>query len=104
MTAWGHLEWALSLPAAEEPDAMPAILSEALQRAESCTDSQLQAHRASRLQHWAERKRVTGPAWQQAFSQLPAHCKCVLGPEKNLFLLAEMLESVEWPDTSLIDV
>ena len=42
------------------------------------------------------------PVWAQKFASLPAHVQSVLGPKKNLLVLAEMLEAISWPDVRLI--
>ena len=102
MDPWGHLDWSLSLPSGEEPVAAPTIIVEALGRAESFRDSELQAHRAERIRHWTERKRVLDSSWREDFCTLPPHCQRVLGPNKNLHLLAEMVQSVDWPDDGLV--
>ena len=45
---------------------------------------------------------MTAQAWHTMFAGLPAHVQQVLGPEKNLLLLAEMLQAAGSEDTELV--
>lgn len=99
---WDHLEWASALPVCAEVPLLPHFLEKGCDRVTRLTPAELHSARKSALAYWSERKRVTEPCWQRAFAQLPAHCQGVLGPRKNLFLLSEMLESISWPDATLI--
>ena len=101
MSPADHFEWALKLPAVVSGSRLPEVLENAVCRSASMSPAELHEHRVRALAHWEERKRVTDPLWRQAFQRLPWHCQSVLGPEKNLFLLQEMLESIKWPDAGV---
>ena len=58
--------------------------------------------RVAAVQHWSERKRMLDPAWRTTWASLPPHVQSVLGPKKNLLLLAEMLDRAGSPDTLLV--
>ena len=103
MSPADHFEWALKLPAVVSGVRLPEVLENAVCRSASMSPVELHEHRERALAHWEERKRVTDPLWRQAFQRLPWHCQSVLGPEKNLFLLQEMLGSIRWPDAGLVN-
>ena len=60
-------------------------------RVTSLSPAQLQSCRQRARQHWSERKRVLDPVWERQLKALPWHVRSVLGPKKNLLLLAELL-------------
>ena len=47
------------------------------------------------------RKRVTSEHWRRICASLPGHVQRVLGPEKNILLLSEMLRAAGSPDVDL---
>ena len=102
MSPADHFEWALALPPVVPGISLPGTLANAVGKSARMPQAELHEHRGSALSYWMERKRVTDPLWQQAFSRLPSHCQSVLGPEKNLFVLKEMLEFIRWPDAELV--
>ena len=95
-----HLDWALRLPrctgALETPEAYRSAINW------HCADpSAVLSFRTRQLAFWRHRQRVTAPAWLAQYAGLPAHVRSILGPEKNLVLLAEMLEAARSPDLEL---
>ena len=89
-------------PSAAESAPLPVFLQAGLRTAVQSTPAQLQSLREDALTFWQQRKAVTGPLWREAFGKLPAHCQSVLGPGRNLLLLSEMLEHIQWPDKALV--
>ena len=98
-----HLEWALSLPPAEEFQSLPVCLEAWLDTELALDAPSLAKVRFESLQRWRERKRVLDPLWARELALLPEHVQSVLGPKKNLLLLAEMLQAIQWPDQRLVD-
>ena len=96
---WDHLLWATRLPVVDDTPAMPGFLNGL--RSASASVAELQTARESSLAFWRQRKLVTDPQWRILFKNLPAHCQSVLGPGKNLLLLKEMLDAIDWPDKAL---
>ena len=96
-----HLRWASGLPEADDSPRVPTFLNGHFARSVSMSVAELQTARQSALAFWKHRKLVTDPQWQTIFRSLPAHCQSVLGPEKNLLLLKEMLEAIAWPNNTL---
>ena len=97
-----HFEWAVSLPSAEIAPRLPAAVSAWADQAHSLSACALAEARGASLKHWRERKRVLDPVWQRRWATLPAHVRAVLGPKKNLLVLGEMLEAINWPDGRLV--
>ena len=102
MSPVSHFKWALALPPCLGVFRVPASAQSSVLH-ESGDRSSLHSFRASALAFWRERKRVTDFEWQREFRTLPAHVQAVLGPDKNLLLLAEMLEASNSPDAQLVD-
>ena len=97
-----HLEWALSIPPAEDFQSLPVNLEAWLDRELALDGLSLAKARFESLQHWRDRKRVLDPLWARELALLPEHVQSVLGPKKNLLLLAEMLQAIQWPDQRLV--
>ena len=57
--------------------------------------------RAAAVEFWVSRSRVLRAAWAQEFRRLPPHVKSVLGPQRNLLLLGELLCAAGSPGSSL---
>ena len=102
MSPWTHLEWAHSLPRVSGFSPLPPVLAHAVQRSSAMSVAELNALRAERLDYWRKRERVTSQAWQRERADLPSHVRQVLGPDKNLRLLAEIASAMEWPDSALV--
>ena len=98
-----HLEWALTLPPGEDSLAVSSSLAAWLDKELSLDASSLAQIRFDSLQHWRDRKRMLDPLWARELALLPEHVQSVLGPKKNLLLLAEMLQAIEWPDQALVE-
>ena len=94
MTPWDHLEWAQSLPRVSGFVPLPPVLARAVQRCTAMCADEVRAFRAERLEFWRERERVTGLAWAQERAKLPFHVREVLGPDKNIRLLAEIASAM----------
>jgi len=97
-----HLRWARTLPGSSEPQA-PEHLKLAMARILQLSPVEAQESRAAAVRHWEERKRVLDPEWERLFWSLPEHLRSVLGPKKNLLLLAELLAAAHHPDSRLIE-
>ena len=97
-----HLDWALDLPSCDGSLVVPEAIAAPLEVALGLSGPALAQARADGLRHWRERKRMLDPVWAHKFASLPAHVQSVLGPKKNLLVLAEMLEAISWPDVRLI--
>ena len=104
MSPLEHLEWVRrSLPLISDRCQAPDILEDALKVNSEFTPKEISNLRAEARQHWLERKRVLDPTWRNMFTALPEHVRSVLGPEKNLLLLGEMLQRAGSRDHSLIE-
>ena len=103
MFPWAHLEWAHSLPRVSSFLPLSPLLSRAVERSTAMSASDLCVFRAERLELWRERERVTSQAWAQELATLPCHVRSVLGPDKNIRLLAEIASAMEWPDAALAE-
>jgi len=97
-----HLYWARTLPVCSDPEA-PEHLRLALARILQLSPVELQESREAAKRHWSERKRVLDPEWEQLYGKLPQHVQSVLGPKKNLLLLAELLAAAHSPDHKLLE-
>ena len=114
------LEWACGLPITPEPIALPSVLFECADEIRKLSKAQLHNRRRAALQHWQQRKAMTAAAWkvfsppvwtqmhqhkcvaQERYEKLPWNIQSVLGPEKNLILLAEMLAAAKAVDEHLV--
>ena len=100
MSPLEHLYWARSMPKCADPQA-PEHLRAALNSVLSLTRQEMNARREAARQHWLERKRVLDPMWEYQFRLLPEHVRSILGPKKNLLLLAELLTAAGSPDCAV---
>jgi hypothetical protein len=102
MTPIEHWEWALSLPVSSEERIVPDMLGTASDWALESTPTSLNTHRSAAVIHWAERKDALHDRWRLELATLPRHVQSVLGPEKNLLLLEEMLTAAGSTDVNLV--
>jgi len=97
-----HLRWARLLPKCSDPQA-PEHLKLALARVLQLPAQEAQESRDAAIRHWEERKQVLDPEWAHLYRSLPEHVRSVLGPKKNLLILAELLAAAHHPDDLLIE-
>ena len=102
MSPFDHLRWSEQLPTCAGFARPPKHLETATLCSEKMPTQELHDFRLAAKRHWAERKRMLDLVWPDIAAGLPAHVRQVIGPKKNLLVLAELLDAAAAPKGHVI--
>ena len=99
MTPLDHFEWAQTLPSDCQEFVLPEVFREHVGTWGSLDPVARAQKQRDALIFWMHRKQMTEQQWLRQFQALPAHCKSIVGPEKNLVLFKAHARSRRRCDT-----
>ena len=85
-----HLDWCWQLQSPDNTVELPTWISDAAE-AFSKDPSKILDQAEQSVEQWLRRKQELAPAWEAHRAKLPEHISTLLGADKNLFLLQELL-------------
>ena len=93
MTPTDHLRWVKSLPAMQLCTSTSASVQQGIGKLLTHNLEEIIAQRKRSWQYWSRRKIELQQSWRNFLENAPETVRSVLGEDKNIFLLREMLEA-----------
>jgi len=100
--AQDHLDWCWQLDSPGNQTVLPDHVSEAMEKSAANPLDALD-NAESALEHWLTRKQQLAKQWEDERNTLAPHVRDILGTQKSIPLLREIMKAADSPDNTFCD-